>query len=282
MTIGETAQACKNPDRTAVFTPRITHPSGTRTPVDQILAPALIEEIEAIIHTVPAINAKLVKELDERFEIEGRFGVSRRRLRNYVKRLHDKSTPGPDSLLKKGTGSEPMADHAAEKRTSRGACTLFQQAPTGDMQSNGRDRSDGRIDNVPPGDESKPAEDDKLRAHRLRQASIASILDSTFGPLAECDPELWDRRAYLMLVGMVYDRLACAEDELPAKELVALAKGLAEARRAEERARDHDRSSESRDSAAQPTGPLPENFADIVRQVYGTNFHAPDGIQNGE
>ena len=265
MTIGETAQACEDPDRAAVFTPRISRPAGTRTPVDQILAPALIEEIEAIIHTVPAINAKLVKELDERFEIEGRFGVSRRRLRNYVKRLH----------LKKGTGSEPVADHPAEKRPPRGACTLFQQAPTGETHSTGRDRSNGPIDNVPPADESKLAESDKLRAHRLRQASIASILDATFGSLAECDPELWDRRAYLMLVGMVYDRLACAEDELPAKELVALAKGLAEARRAEERARDHDRSNESTDSAAQPTGPLPENFADIVRQVYGTNFHAP-------
>jgi hypothetical protein len=37
----------------------------------------------------------------------------------------------PDSLLKKGTGSELMLDHAIEKRPRRGACTLFQQAPNG-------------------------------------------------------------------------------------------------------------------------------------------------------
>jgi hypothetical protein len=33
------------------------------------------------------------------------------------------------SLLKKGTGSEFMADYDTEKRPRRGACTLFQQAP---------------------------------------------------------------------------------------------------------------------------------------------------------
>jgi cellulose synthase/poly-beta-1,6-N-acetylglucosamine synthase-like glycosyltransferase len=37
----------------------------------------------------------------------------------------------PTSLLKKGTGSGLMADHATEKRPQRGACPLFQQAPTG-------------------------------------------------------------------------------------------------------------------------------------------------------
>jgi hypothetical protein len=33
---------------------------------------------------------------------------------------------GTRKLLKKGTGSELMADHATEKRPRRGACTLFQ------------------------------------------------------------------------------------------------------------------------------------------------------------
>jgi len=39
------------------------------------------------------------------------------------------SSDKANSLLKKGTGSEFMADHATEKRPRRGACTLFQQAP---------------------------------------------------------------------------------------------------------------------------------------------------------
>ena len=79
-----------------------------------------------------------------------------------------------------------------------------------------------------------------------------------------------------MLVGLVYDRLAGAESALPCEELIALAKVLAEARRADARTREHDRVKESKDSPPAPTGPLPENFADIVRQVYGTNFHAPN------
>jgi len=39
------------------------------------------------------------------------------------------SSDKANSLLKKGTGSEFMSDHATEKRPRRGACTLFQQAP---------------------------------------------------------------------------------------------------------------------------------------------------------
>ncbi|MHC4697430.1 MAG: tetratricopeptide repeat protein [Planctomycetota bacterium] len=40
-------------------------------------------------------------------------------------------------LLKKGTGSELMPDHATEKCPRRGACTLYQQAPGGPGRSRG-------------------------------------------------------------------------------------------------------------------------------------------------
>ena len=52
----------------------------------------------------------------------------------------------------------------------------------------------------------EPAADDwgdKLNACRRRQQSVAAILDRTFGQWAESNPDLWERRAYLMLIGLV-------------------------------------------------------------------------------
>jgi len=120
----------------------------------------------------------------------------------------------------------------------------------------------------------EPTQRESLAEHRRRQASVAKILDDTFGELAKYDPTLWERRAYLMLVGVVHERLATEQHELPTDELVALAKALAENRRAANRAGEvaltnEDQKGQERD------GPLPDNFADIVRRVYGTNFHDP-------
>jgi len=115
----------------------------------------------------------------------------------------------------------------------------------------------------------------KVRAHRERQASVAKILNRTFGRFAKSNPELWERRAYLMLVGLMYERLAVNEQEISTDELTALSKALAEQRRAEAQARDG-RGVET-DHAENRDGELPQDFADIVRQVYGTNFHAPMG-----
>ena len=114
-----------------------------------------------------------------------------------------------------------------------------------------------------------------LESHRHRQATVSAILDETFGQLATCKPELWDRRAYLMLVGLVYERLATNEEDLPTEELVALAKVLAESRRAQSRPRDSVAVEEAPGSKASRDGPLPDRFADIVRQIYGTDFQAP-------
>ncbi len=110
---------------------------------------------------------------------------------------------------------------------------------------------------------------EQVRAHRRRQASVGTILDQTFGHLAKCGPELWERRAYLMLIGMVYERLATNEDEISTEDLVALAKILAENRRAEARPRVLAQPPEAGTSSTDRAGELPERFADVVRQVYG-------------
>ncbi len=123
-----------------------------------------------------------------------------------------------------------------------------------------------------------PAQDrwpERLRAHRTRQASVASILDTAFGRLADCSPELWERRAYLMLVGMVYERLGAGEQEIPTDELVALAKVLAENRRVEVRSRAGDQLGGAVETGAGNDGRLPKRFGDIVRQVYGISFQTP-------
>lgn len=215
--------------------PRTDGPSKTsharrrnsRTPVERILPSTLIDEIASAVRSAPRVSSDLAEELDAQFEIETRFAVSKRRLRNYMQKL-----------------------------------------------SNGR-ASPRRAKCVPELTEGTPAAADELRRYRTRQASVASILDATFGPLADCNTDLWDRRAYLMLVGLVYERLALSEDELPTKDLVALAKILAEARRAQTRTSDDSRKGVPAESDSPPTGPLPERFADVVKQVYGTNFHEP-------
>jgi len=110
---------------------------------------------------------------------------------------------------------------------------------------------------------------DRVQKHRQQQASVSTILDVTFGKLGDSDPSLWERRAYLMLVGMVYERLAIHEDKLPADELVALAKVLAENRRGESRPKEASRPEDSNETVASSTGPLPNRFADMVRELYG-------------
>ena len=97
-----------------------------------------------------------------------------------------------------------------------------------------------------------------------------------FGQFAESSPELWDRRAYLMLVGLVYERLATNEAELSTADLVALSKVLAENRRAEAQSRKQTVADDGSQDSASPSDELPEHFAETVRQVYGTNFQMPD------
>lgn len=122
--------------------------------------------------------------------------------------------------------------------------------------------------------ESAPS-NHRLREFRQRQASITSILESCFGDAATCKPELWERRAYLMVIGLVYERLAACEDDLPTGELATLAKVLVDARRAlGERSKEAEKVVQPVE-ATQPPGELPEPFCEAVRRVYGTNLRSP-------
>jgi len=137
-----------------------------------------------------------------------------------------------------------------------------------------RTRRTGRRDATPRPAIPPDAWEQKVDAHRRRQASVAAILDETFGQLAKCSPDLWERRAYLMLIGLLYERLATNEADISTDELVALSKVLAENRRAEARLRDNHRPPKPEEPAPALGGELPEQLADVVRQVYGTNFQA--------
>jgi hypothetical protein len=119
--------------------------------------------------------------------------------------------------------------------------------------------------------EAKEGWKGRVQAHRQRQALVARILNRTFGRFAKSNPELWERRTYLMLVGLMYQWLATNDEEISTDELVALSKALAEQRRAEAQAGDGG-GGQPRQAGGGDEGELPNNFAEIVRQVYGTNF----------
>jgi hypothetical protein len=133
-----------------------------------------------------------------------------------------------------------------------------------------------------PGRAAKPATrrakrapdyDDRLKEHRARQASVAAVLDELFGPLEKCKPRRWEYRAYLLVVGLIYTRLS-TDCELETKDIVDLAKVLAEQRRARAVARTAAAKAGKKPKASKAEGELPENFGEIVRRIYGTNFQA--------
>ena len=81
----------------------------------------------------------------------------------------------------------------------------------------------------------------------------------------------------------MYEKLATNEEELSTDELIALAKALAENRRANVRPSSSKGQPSDNTEATPSTGELPGRFADAVRQVYGTNLPAADRENgNGE
>src|SRR5690349_2137898 len=68
--------------------------------------------------------------------------------------------------------------------------------------------------------------DENIRDFRERQACVSQILETVFGPLGECDPKLWRRRAYLLLIAIVYERLAVGQCGVSTRELMDLANVL--------------------------------------------------------
>ncbi len=107
--------------------------------------------------------------------------------------------------------------------------------------------------------------------HRLRQASVSVILDRVFGPLAKCDPDLWDRRAYLLLVGSAYERMA-GRDDIDTDELVKLARVLAETRRSKAGTPAADSMKTSATERHSENNRLPDHFGEMVRDLYGTSL----------
>ncbi len=112
--------------------------------------------------------------------------------------------------------------------------------------------------------------------------SVAAILEETFGAPAKCSPELWEQRTYLMLVGLVYERLATNESEIPTDELVALAKILAENRRAAARSPGSKTPSATDTQDVASNGQLPPRLRSAVRQLYGADLDIADASRATE
>lgn len=117
---------------------------------------------------------------------------------------------------------------------------------------------------------------EQLQARRERQAEISDVLQKIFGNIADLEPRLWSHRAFLMLMGLTYERLSANENELSTDELVKLTKALGDACRVQPQIK-------TKNTTAEPgrkeIDPLPKKFAEIVRRVYGTNLNAADQAQ---
>ncbi len=126
-------------------------------------------------------------------------------------------------------------------------------------------------------DEKQSSPVPTLTQHRHRQASISAILDAMFGDLTKQDPKHWDQRTYLLIVGMIYERLAIDEAEIETSELVALAKILSECRRADTGAVKQEQKDDSEISPGKqqdkPTGKIDAT----LQEVYGAGLQSPDG-----
>lgn len=86
----------------------------------------------------------------------------------------------------------------------------------------------------------------------------------------------WPNRAYLMLVGSIYCRMATEGDLPPTEELIDLAKALAENRRAVARDAGEDWERAGLRPSVRSAGP--GAFADAIREIYGLSSRMPDGI----
>ncbi len=244
----------------------VTRPRGTRKSVDRALPASVLCQLRAAVKGPDGATSELVDRIDRELGIESRYGVSKRRLVNFLKK---------PIVSYRGTHCDATAKHPSTPRAARRTrkSTLSnpraaEDKPLSRQQAKDASRRAAGVSTVNP-----TLEGPALVAFRQRQASVAAILDETFGRLAESDPELWERRAYLMLMGTVYERLAGGSADIPTDELIALAKALAENRRVEARSRDE--KNESASPTTPTNGVLPDRFGDIVRQIYGTNYSTP-------
>lgn len=195
----------------------------------------------------------------------------------------------------KTTGARTTEPKKAGKKSSRAKKSATKKPATGSASQSkktagsiGRKRAQKSKPNAgtaalettaPPQDEAK-AYDEQIGDHRRRQASTAAVLTEVFGPFGASNAELWDRRAYLAIVALIYERLTASENDLTTDELVTLSKILSESRRAESQSRKSQAAETNATEKSSPSDKLPENFTETVRQVYGTNFQMPGGGRN--
>lgn len=100
----------------------------------------------------------------------------------------------------------------------------------------------------------------RLAEHRSRQASVATILERLAGPLSACRPHLWSKRAWWMLIGLIYERLATDAEGISTGDLLTMARVLTESAEGADRKRASGRKSRRAREAALP---------DVVRRLYG-------------
>ena len=231
-----------------------------RLRLELLLPESIITEVRSQIAADTQITPGLVERLDRELQITKRCGVSQKRLQNYLDRVRSAAQAAPAQGARSNTPTTPTREPSDSASESPDSTAEPSEATSGP--------SDPTSESTHP--TTGPA--DELKDQRQRQLCIAAILDETFGQFAKSDPNLWSRRAYLMLVGVVYERLATSKKELSTDELIALAKVLAANRRAEAQLRKDRRPDDEPETPAPvPKGDLPEHLREAIRQIYGTN-----------
>jgi len=110
--------------------------------------------------------------------------------------------------------------------------------------------------------------DESLGDLRQRQAYVSKILEQLFGPFGESNPKLWRRRAYLLLVGIVYEGLATGDLQVSTKELIELTKVLANTELPNRNGRVKANSKVRTKASGEGTA-----LKEAVRELYGTSLH---------
>ena len=114
---------------------------------------------------------------------------------------------------------------------------------------------------------------EEIKSLHDRQEWVGKVLKELLGEKGKDNPHLLGQHAYLAMVSVLFERLTTKGKDISTEELAALSKMLAEQRRAE--AQSSRGRNEEEAQAAKGEGELPEDFGEVVKQIYGTNFHAP-------
>lgn len=140
-----------------------------------------------------------------------------------------------------------------------------------------RGRARGAGSDVAEPEASRPGMAKSSVANPDRRNHIAKLLDQLFGEFGRLHPALWERRVYHVIVGLVYERLAKDDPELPTAELVRLSKALAEARRTEAAVSAGNDAGHDDPHGPANAGPARPQLARVVRELYGASLPAEVG-----